>query len=119
MYLSASDRLAHRLGVESKALMALCEACPEMTPRHMSNVSKTSVSLDIDLVRAVEEALLPGQSVAGFVEEAVRGALIRRQFIRKAAKAADLARASGHFVSSEQVLGRLRAILEDRAKRRD
>jgi predicted transcriptional regulator len=84
----------------------------------MSNVNKISVPLDPDLVRAIEEVLAPGQSVTGFIEEAVRLAVIKRQFVRKGINARDQARASGRYTDSGQVLRNLEAVLKDREKGR-
>lgn len=84
----------------------------------MSNVNKTSVSLATGLLRAVEEVLAPEQSSSDFIEEAVRHAIIKRQFLSKDINARDRARASGRYTDSDEVLRGLEAILKDREKGR-
>lgn len=83
----------------------------------MSNIHKTRVSLDPGLLRAIEEVLAPGQSVTDFIEETVRLAVIKRQFVRRGINARDQARALGRYTDSEQVLRGLEAILKDCEKR--
>lgn len=75
-----------------------------------------------ELREAAERALLPGETLSGFVEESVRLNVERRQaqklFIARGLSARDAARKSGQYVAAEAVLEKLAAQLKPASKAR-
>lgn len=73
-----------------------------------------------DLREAVESVLQEGETLSGFVEESLRQQIERRrsqqEFIARGLAARDEARASGEYLSQDQVMGSLQGIL-DRQRR--
>ena len=63
-----------------------------------------------------ESVLKEGESLSGFVEESLRKQIehrrFQREFIARGLVARDQAKASGQYVSREQVMGSLKAVLE-------
>ena len=75
-----------------------------------------AVRVPPDLREAAESLLRPGETLSGFIEEAVRRNVEFRQaqnaFIARGLASAEAARASGKYVSSAAVLGKVRRRLE-------
>ena len=78
-----------------------------------------SLRVDPQLRLAAESVLRDGESLSGFVEQAIRQTIAYRQadqeFIARGLKARDQARQSGQYVEAGAVLDRLQQML-DRAK---
>ena len=78
-----------------------------------------SLRVDPQLRLAAESVLRDGESLSGFVEQAIRQTIAYRQadqeFIARGLKARDQARQSGQYVEAGAVLDRLQEML-DRAK---
>jgi predicted transcriptional regulator len=79
-----------------------------------------AVRVPPDLREAAEALLRPGETLSGFIEEAVRRNVEFRQaqnaFIARGLASAEAARESGKYVPSAAVLGKLKRRLE-KAKR--
>ena len=75
-----------------------------------------AVRVPPDLREAAESLLRPGETLSGFIEEAVRRNVEFRQaqnaFIARGLASAEAARASGKYVPSAAVLGKVRRRLE-------
>ena len=77
--------------------------------------------VDPELCRSAEGVLREGESLSGFVDQAIRQAIAFRQaqqeFIARGLIARDQARQTGSYVEAAPVVGRLRGML-DKAKAR-
>jgi len=82
----------------------------------MKTAAIPAVRVSPELRRAAEDLLQAGETLSGFVEDAVRRNVEFRQaqkaFIERGLASADAARQSGKYVSSAEVLGKLASRLE-------
>jgi len=87
----------------------------------MKTAAIPAVRVSPELRRAAEDLLQAGETLSGFVEDAVRRNVEFRQaqkaFIERGLASADAARQSGKYVSSEEVLGKLAARLANARKK--
>ena len=81
----------------------------------MKNASLPSLRVDSALRAAVESVLQEGETLSGFVLEAVRLNIerrgVQREFIARGLAVREAARQSSHYVSSDEMLLRLDASL--------
>jgi predicted transcriptional regulator len=88
----------------------------------MKSAAIPAVRVPPELREAAEELLQAGETLSGFVEEAVRRNVEFRQaqkaFIERGLISAKAARKSGKYVSSAMVLGKLARRLEKARKAR-
>lgn len=81
----------------------------------MKNATLPPLRVNSELRAAVEAVLREGENLSGFVLEAVQLNIERREarqaFIERGLLARDEARASGQYVSSDEMLARLDATL--------
>ncbi len=81
----------------------------------MKNATLPPLRVDSALRAAAESVLQEGETLSGFVLEAVRLNIERREaqreFITRGLAAREEARKSGHYVSSDEMLKRLDASL--------
>ena len=88
----------------------------------MKTAAIPAVRVSPALRKAAEELLQSGETLSGFVEEAVRRNVEFRQaqkaFIDRGLASAAAAKASGKYVSATEVLGKLAGRLEEARKRR-
>ena len=88
----------------------------------MKSAAIPAVRVPPELREAAEELLQAGETLSGFVEEAVRRNVEFRQaqkaFIERGLASAKAARKSGKYVSSAAVLGKLARRLEKARKGR-
>lgn len=87
----------------------------------MKNATLPSLRVDSELREAAESVLQEGETLSGFVLEAVRLNIERRgaqrEFIARGLLAREAARQSGHYISSDEMLKRLDAsLVKARAK---
>ncbi|HLF10578.1 MAG TPA: YlcI/YnfO family protein [Gammaproteobacteria bacterium] len=77
----------------------------------MKTAAIPAVRVPPELRRAAEEVLQTGETLSGFIEEAVRRNVEFRQaqkaFIERGLASAEAAKKSGKYVSSTAVLGKL------------
>lgn len=70
-----------------------------------------------ELRHAAEQILEEGETLSGFVEQAIRESIERRQnrqeFIARGLLSRESARQSGKYVSADSVIGRLERMLAD------
>ena len=87
----------------------------------MKNATLPSLRVDPALRQAAEDVLLDGESLSGFVEQAVRESIERRkaqeEFVSRGLASREKARHTGKYVSSGAVVKKLQARL-DKAKAR-
>lgn len=85
----------------------------------MKTATIPSLRVEPELRRAAEELLNEGESLSNFVEQSLREGIERRrlhtEFIQRGLLSRDNAKASGRYVDSDTVIGRLDAMLK-RAK---
>ena len=85
----------------------------------MKTATIPSLRVEPELRRAAEELLNEGESLSNFVEQSLREGIDRRrlhtEFIQRGLLSRDNAKASGRYVDSDTVIGRLDAMLK-RAK---
>ena len=88
----------------------------------MKTASIPAVRVPPELRQAAEDVLQAGETLSGFVEEAVRRNVEFRQaqkaFVERGLASAKAARRSGKYVSSAAILGKLSRRLEKARKRR-
>ena len=88
----------------------------------MKTAAIPAVRVPPELRNAAEELLQSGETLSGFVEEAVRRNVEFRQaqkaFIERGLASAEAARKSGKYISSAAVLGKLARRLERARKGR-
>ena len=88
----------------------------------MKTAAIPAVRVPPELRQAAEDLLQAGETLSGFVEEAVRRNVEFRQaqkaFIERGLASAEAARKSGKYVSSAATLGKLSRRLEKARKRR-
>jgi len=81
-------------------------------------MSRTSIELDDHTLTAATDLLRDGESLQGFIDLAVLHEVVSRQkkadFLLRAKKAAEIARASGRYRSSDEVISMLENILKSR-----
>lgn len=87
----------------------------------MKNATLPPLRVDSELRAAAESVLQKGETLSGFVLEAVRLNIERREaqreFITRGLAAREEARQSGHYVSSDEMLKRLdKSLAKARAK---
>lgn len=87
----------------------------------MKNATLPPLRVDSELRAAAESVLQEGETLSGFVLEAVRLNIERREaqreFIARGLAAREEAGQSGHYVSSEEMLKRLdKSLAKARAK---
>jgi predicted transcriptional regulator len=89
----------------------------------MKTAALPAVRVPPELRQAAEDVLQTGETLSGFVEEAVRRNVEFRQaqkaFIERGLASAKAARKSGKYVSSAAMLGKLSRRLDKARKRRD
>ncbi|SOE94432.1 hypothetical protein SAMN05414139_07256 [Burkholderia sp. D7] len=87
----------------------------------MKTATFPSVRVEPELREAAESVLQEGESLSGFVEQAIRENILRRQhrseFVARGLASRDDAKRSGDYISAEEVLSRLSKRL-DAAKAR-
>lgn len=85
----------------------------------MKTATIPSLRVDPELRRSAESVLQEGESLSGFVEQAIRQTVAYRQaeqeFIARGLLARDQARQTGHYVEASAVVNRLQGML-DKAK---
>ncbi len=85
----------------------------------MKTATIPSLRVDPELRRSVESVLQEGESLSGFVVQAIRQTVAHRQaeqeFMARGLAARELARQSGNYVDGADVLNRLQDLL-DKAK---
>ena len=88
----------------------------------MKTAAIPAVRVPPELRQAAEDVLQAGETLSGFVEEAVRRNVEFRQaqmaFVERGLTSANAARKSGKYVSSAAILGKLSRRLEKARKRR-
>jgi predicted transcriptional regulator len=88
----------------------------------MKTAAIPAVRVPPELRQAAEDLLQAGETLSGFVEEAVRRNVEFRQaqkaFIERGLASAEAARKSGKYVSSAALLGKLSRRLEKARKKR-
>ena len=88
----------------------------------MKTAAIPAVRVPPELRQAAEDVLQAGETLSGFVEEAVRRNVEFRQaqkaFVERGLASAKAARKSGKYVSSAAMLGKLSRRLEKARKRR-
>lgn len=88
----------------------------------MKSAAIPAVRVPPALRQAAEELLQKGETLSGFVEESVRRNVefraAQRAFIERGLASGEAARASGKYVSSATVLGKLARRLEKARKAR-
>ena len=82
----------------------------------MKTATIPSLRVEPELRRAAEELLNEGESLSNFVEQSLREGIERRrlhtEFIQRGLLSRDNAKASGRYVDSDTVIGRLDAMLK-------
>lgn len=77
----------------------------------MKTATFPSVRVEPELREAAESVLEEGESLSGFVEQAIRENILRRQhhseFVARGLASRDDAKRSGDYISAEEVLSRL------------
>lgn len=85
----------------------------------MKTATIPSLRVDPELRRSAESVLQEGESLSGFVEQAIRQGIAHRQaeqeFIARGLSAREQARQTGRYVEASTVVDRLRGML-DKAK---
>ena len=88
----------------------------------MKTAAIPAVRVPPELRQAAEDVLQVGETLSGFVEEAVRRNVEFRQaqmaFVQRGLASANAAKKSGKYVSSASMLGKLSRRLERARKRR-
>jgi predicted transcriptional regulator len=86
----------------------------------MKTAAIPAVRVSPELRQAAEDLLQAGETLSGFVEEAVRRNVLFRQaqkaFVERGLASAETARKSGKYVSSAGVLGKLSRRVEKARK---
>ena len=82
----------------------------------MKTATIPSLRVEPDLRQSAEELLRPGETLSGFVEDALRRNVELRRaqqaFIERGLASRETARESGEYVSAAEVLGKLASRLE-------
>ncbi|MBV2192972.1 MAG: prevent-host-death protein [Azonexus sp.] len=82
----------------------------------MKTATIPSLRVDPDLRRSAESVLHEGESLSGFVEQAIRQTVAHRQaeqeFIARGLMARNQARQTGHYVEASDVVNRLQGMLD-------
>jgi hypothetical protein len=77
----------------------------------MKTATFPSVRVEPELREAAERVLEEGESLSGFVEQAIRENILRRQhhseFVARGLASRDDAKRSGNYISAEEMLSRL------------
>jgi len=83
----------------------------------MKTATFPSLRTTPELRQAAEQTLLEGETLSGFVEQAIRESIARRQnqqnFIARSLRSRDEARQSSQYVSADSVINRLEQMLSD------
>ena len=83
----------------------------------MKTATIPSLRVDPELRLSAESVLHEGESLSGFVEQAIRQTIAYRQaeqeFIARGLKARDQARQSGRYIESSAVVDRLQGMLDE------
>jgi len=81
----------------------------------MKTATIPSLKVDPELRQAAEDSLQQGETLSGFVEQSIREAVERRrhqrEFVARGLASREDARASGVYISSDSVVGKLEAML--------
>lgn len=81
----------------------------------MKTATLPSLRVEPELRGAIEDLLEEGESLSGFVEQAVRENLDRRlkqaEFIRRGLLSRDRARLEQHYIEADQVISKLKTLL--------
>lgn len=81
----------------------------------MKTATIPPLQIDHELRQAAEDSLTDGETLAGFVEQSIREAVERRrhqrEFIARGLASRDDARASGIYISADDVIAKLDAKL--------
>jgi hypothetical protein len=87
----------------------------------MSSAEQEPVVLEPKLYEEVQAVLLPGESVAAFVHEAVQGKVTaragRREFLKSAMASSQHAQETGRYIPASEVLARLEGLLQEATER--
>jgi predicted transcriptional regulator len=82
----------------------------------MKTATIPSLRVDPELRRSAESVLQEGETLSGFVEQAIRQSVAYRQaeqaFIERGLRARDQARQTGHYVEVSAVVEQLQAMLD-------
>lgn len=82
----------------------------------MKTATMPSLRVEPALREAAEGVLTEGETLSGFIEQAVREAIARRnaqrEFVARGLASRDTARRTGQYREPEAVLGRLESMLE-------
>ncbi|EIC21064.1 YlcI/YnfO family protein [Thiorhodovibrio frisius] len=83
----------------------------------MKTATIPSLRVDPHLRRCAESVLHEGESLSGFVEQAIRDSIAYRQaeqeFIARGLKSRDQARQSGRYIEASAVVDRLQGMLDE------
>ena len=86
----------------------------------MKTATMPALRVHPELREAAENILQPGETLSGFVEEALRRNVERRQtqqaFVERGIASRDAAKESGKYIAADVVLGKLAARLEKAAQ---
>lgn len=81
----------------------------------MKTASFPSLRVEPELREAAEQSLLEGETISGFVEQAIRESIERRghqrEFIARGLASRDNAKRTGNYVAADVVMGRLKGML--------
>lgn len=82
----------------------------------MKTATIPSLRVDPELRRSAESVLQEGETLSGFVEQAIRQSVAHRQaeqaFIERGLRARDQARQTGRYVEASAVVDQLQAMLD-------
>lgn len=83
----------------------------------MKTATLPSLRVEPELRGAIEELLEEGESLSGFVEQAVRENIDRRrmqaEFVRRGLLSRDRARHEQNYIEADQVIGKLETLLAE------
>lgn len=83
----------------------------------MKTATFPSLRTTPELRQAAEQILQEGETLSGFVEQAIRESIERRQhqqeFIARGLRSRDDARQSGKYIGADSVVGRLEQLLAE------
>lgn len=81
----------------------------------MKTASFPSLRVEPELREAAEQSLLEGETISGFVEQAIRESIERRghqrEFVARGLASRDNAKRTGNYVAADAVMERLKGML--------
>lgn len=81
----------------------------------MKTASFPSLRVEPELREAAERSLQEGETISGFVEQAIRESIERRghqrEFVARGLASRDNAKRIGNYVAADAVMGRLKGML--------